>query len=37
LEVKKPKAEYYEIRDTKGELIDEKEKIKRCFKEIQKT
>ena len=37
LEVKKPKAEYYEIRDTKGELIDEKEKINKCFKEIQKT
>ena len=37
LEVKKPKAEYYEIRDTKGKLIDEKEKINKCFKEIQKT
>ena len=37
LEVKKPKAEYYEIRNTKGELIDEKEKINKCFKEIQKT
>ena len=37
LEVKKPKAEYYEIRDTKGELINNKEKIDKCFKEIQKT
>ena len=37
LEVKKLKAEYYEIRNTKGELIDEKEKINKCFKEIQKT
>ena len=37
LEVKKPKAEYYEIRNTKGELIDKKEKINKCFKEIQKT
>ena len=37
LEVEKPKAEYYEIRNTKGELIDRKEKINKCFKEIQKT
>ena len=37
LEVEKPKAEYYEIRDSKGELIDRKEKINKCFKEIQKT
>ena len=37
LGVKKPKAEYYEIRNTKGELIDKKEKINKCFKEIQKT
>ena len=37
LEVEKPKAEYYEIRDLKGELIDRKEKINKCFKEIQKT
>ena len=37
LEVKKPKAEYYEIRNIKGELIDKKEKINKCFKEIQKT
>ena len=37
LEVKKPKAEYYEIRNTKGELIDKKEKINKCFEEIQKT
>ena len=37
LKVKKPKAEYYEIRNTKGELIDKKEKINKCFKEIQKT
>ena len=36
LKVKKPKAEYYEIRNTKGELIDQKEKIDKCFKEIQK-
>jgi len=34
---KKPKARYYEIRNTKGELIDKKEKINKCFKEIQKT
>ena len=37
LEVGKPKAAYYEIRNTKGELIDKKEKINKCFKEIQKT
>ena len=37
LELKKPKAEYYEIRNTKGELIDKKEKINKCFEEIQKT
>ena len=37
LAVKKSKAEYYEIRNTKGELIDKKEKINKCFKEIQKT
>ena len=37
LGVKKPKAEYYEIRNTKGELIDKKEKINKCFKEIQKA
>ena len=37
LDVGKPKAEYYEIRNTKGELIDKKEKINKCFKEIQKT
>jgi len=37
LEVEKPKAEYYEIRNTKGELIDKKEKINKCFEEIQKT
>ena len=37
LEVNKPKAEYYEIRNTKGELIDEKEKINKCFTEIQKS
>ena len=37
LGVKKPKAEYYEIRNTKGELIDEKEKINKCFTEIQKS
>ena len=37
LEVKQPKAEYYEIRNTKGEPIDKKEKINKCFKEIQKN
>ena len=37
LKVDKPKAEYYEIRNTIGELIDKKEKINKCFKEIQKT
>ena len=37
LEAKKLKAEYYEIRNTKGEPIDKKEKINKCFKEIQKT
>ena len=37
LRIKKSKAEYYEIRDIKGELIDKKEKINKCFKEIQKT
>ena len=37
LDVGKSKAEYYEIRNTKGELIDKKEKINKCFKEIQKT
>ena len=37
LRVKKSKAKYYEIRNAKGELIDKKEKINKCFKEIQKT
>jgi len=37
LRVKKPKAEYYEIRNTKGELIDKKVIIIKFFKEIQKT
>ena len=37
LEVNKPKAEYYEIRNAEGEPIDKKEKINKCFKEIQKT
>ena len=37
LEVKKSKAEYYEIRNEKGDLIDKKENIEKCFKEIQKT
>ena len=37
LEAKKLKAEYYEIRNTRGELVDKKEKINKCFKEIQKT
>ena len=37
LEVKKPKAEYYEIRNTKGELIDKKENINKCFQEVKKT
>ena len=35
--VKKPKIEYYEIRNTQGDLIDKKEKINKCFKEIKKT
>ena len=37
LKEKKPRAEYYEIRNTKGQPIDKKEKINKCFKEIQKT
>ena len=37
LGIKKPKAEYYEIRNAKGNLINKKEKINKCFKEIQKT
>ena len=37
LGVEKPKAEYYEIRNLKGDLIDKKENIEKCFKEIQKT
>ena len=37
LKIQKPKAEYYEIRNIKGDLIDKKEKINKCFKEIKKT
>ena len=37
LKVNKPKAEYYEIRDINGDLIDKKEKINKCFMEIKKT
>ena len=35
--IKKPKAKYYEIRDTNGNLIGNKEKINECFKEIKKV
>ena len=33
----KPRAEYYEIRNTQGNLIDKKGNITKCFKEIQKA
>jgi len=34
---KKSKAEYFEIRDTKGRLIEKKHNINKCFQEIQKV
>ena len=37
LEIKKSKVEYYEIRNTKGQLVDSGETINKCFKEIKKT
>ena len=33
--VSTPKVKYYEIRDTKGELIDVQKKIENCFNEIK--
>lgn len=33
---KKSKAEYFEIRNTKGKLIEKKYNINKCFQEIQK-
>ena len=33
--LKVPRVEYYELRNNKGELIDQQNKIRLCFKEIQ--
>ena len=37
LTINKSRVEYYEIRDTKGNLVDKSEDIKKCFQEIQKV
>ena len=33
--LKVPRVEYYELRNNKGELIDQQNKIRLCFKEIK--
>ena len=33
--IKTPRIEYYEMRDNEGELIDNREDIESCFKEIK--
>ena len=33
--IKNPRVEYYEMRDNKGELIDNQKDIELCFKEIK--
>ena len=33
--IKKPRSEYFEIRNLNGNLIDKKNSIKKCFKEIK--
>ena len=35
--INKPMAEYFEIRNKFGELIERKEKIEKCFAEVVKT
>lgn len=35
--INKPRAEYFEIRNKFGELIERKEKIEKCFAEVIKT
>ena len=35
--INKPRAEYFEIRNKFGELIERKEKIEKCFAEVVKT
>ena len=37
LKIKKPGVDYYEIRNTKGNLVDRKKNIEKCFKEISKV
>ena len=37
LKIKKSGVDYYEIRNTKGNLIDRKKNIEKCFKEISKV
>jgi len=37
LVVSESKAEYYELRDRKGALLNKTQNIKKCFQEIQKT
>ena len=37
LKIKKPGVDYYEIRNTKGNLVDRKKNIDKCFKEISKV
>ena len=35
--IKKSRVEYYEIRNEKGELLNQKEKINICIQEVRKT
>ena len=37
LTIDKSRVEYYEIRDTKGNLVNKSEDLKKCFQEIQKV
>ena len=37
LKIKKSGVDYYEIRNTKGNLVDRKKNIEKCFKEISKV
>ena len=33
--LQKPQSEYYELRNTSGELVEEQKNIEKCFKEIK--
>ena len=33
--IQKPQSEYYELRNTSGELVEEQKNIEKCFKEIK--